>query len=42
MDALALTIDLVLFGLFTIVLIALSFGEARCGKKAKVELKKVA
>jgi hypothetical protein len=42
MDALALAIDLVLFGVFTIGLIVLSFDEARHGKKVKEELRKVA
>jgi len=42
MDSIALTIDLVLFGVFTIGLIVLSVSEARQGKKVERELKKAA
>lgn len=42
MDSLALTIDLVLFGVFTMGLVMLSVNEARQEKKAQKELKKAA
>jgi len=42
MDLMALTVDLVLFGVFTIALIMLSVSEARQGKRLERELKKAA
>lgn len=42
MDTVALTINLVLFGVFTIALVTLSVGEARQEKQGEKELKKAA
>ena len=42
MESVALAINLVLFGLFTVVLVTLSIGEARQEKKDREELKKAA
>ena len=42
MDSLALTVDLALFGAFTVLLVMLSVSEARQVKRVQNELKKAA